>query len=174
MIIYKATNRINGKIYIGQSQHSLQDRIKGHFRLSRYKEGGVFQKAIREYGENNFRWQVICLCPNINSLDEREQYYIAFYDSMNTGYNNTSGGKNYKTSKKTKERLKQSNLNRIKMKKDKTKQVSVPIDYEVWTKLLIIKKRTGNSLVSIIRTAIDEYLQRNTPTFKIADKENGS
>ena len=52
----------------------------------------------------------------------------------------------------------------------KMKQVSVPIPHGVWIRLLKIKRRTGNSLVSIIRTAIDEYLERNTPTLLIPDK----
>lgn len=42
---------------------------------------------------------------------------------------------------------------------NKMKQISVPIPHEVWTRLLEIKKRTGNSLVSIIRTAVDIYLK---------------
>ncbi len=42
---------------------------------------------------------------------------------------------------------------------DKIKQVSVPINHNTWIELLKIKKRTGNSLVSIIRTAIDIYLK---------------
>ena len=158
MIVYKATNRLNGKIYIGQSQQPLQERIKGHFRFSRYKEGGAFQKAMREYGSNNFKWEVLRICDNIESLNAFEQYYILYYDSMNSGYNRTSGGLNCKISKKTKEKLKQANLNRIRMK-IKTKQVSIPIAHDVWQDLLKIKTRTGNSLVSIIRTAIDVYLK---------------
>ena len=43
---------------------------------------------------------------------------------------------------------------------NKMKQVSVPIPYKTWHKLLEVKKNTGNSLVSIIRTAIAEYLKR--------------
>lgn len=42
-----------------------------------------------------------------------------------------------------------------------TKQISIIIGYDVWTKLKAVKKRTRNSIVSIIRTAIDEYLERN-------------
>ena len=42
---------------------------------------------------------------------------------------------------------------------DKIKQISVPIAYNTWSRLLKIKKRTNNSLVSIIRTAIDVYLK---------------
>ncbi len=159
MIIYKATNLINGKVYIGQTIKSLEDRIKGHLRFSQYKEGSVFQKAIKEYGTNNFKWEVICVCPDINSLNEREQYYVAFYDSMNNGYNRTSGGiNNYKVSDKTIEKLKQANLNRMKINV-KMKQVSVPINLNIWLELLKIKKNTGNCLVSTIRFAIDEYLK---------------
>ena len=55
---------------------------------------------------------------------------------------------------------------------EETKQISIIIDYRAWTKLLAIKKRTRNSLVSIIRTAIDEYIQRNTSKFQFSDNEN--
>lgn len=158
MIIYKATNQINGKIYIGQSQKSLKNRIKGHVVFSNNNNYGVFQKAIKKYGVDNFRWQVICICPDIDSLNEREQYYIAFYDSMNNGYNRTSGGINYKMSDETREKLKQSNLSRMKLKTT-MKQIPIQINNNVWQKLLAIKERTGNSLVSIIRVAIDEFLK---------------
>ena len=47
---------------------------------------------------------------------------------------------------------------------NKMKQISVPIPHEAWLRLLEIKKRTGNSLVSIIRVAIDEYLDKKIQT----------
>jgi hypothetical protein len=49
MIIYKATNTIDGKVYIGQTRGKLKNRIKGHKYTSKIKNA-EFQKAIREFG----------------------------------------------------------------------------------------------------------------------------
>ena len=107
MIIYKATNLINGKVYIGQTINVLKKRKINH--LARANKGSefYFHNAIRKYGFDNFRWQVICICPNIDILNEQEEYYITFYDSMNVekGYNLTSGGGNCITSESTRMKI---------------------------------------------------------------------
>ncbi len=118
MIIYKATNRLNGKVYIGATTKSLKDRIKFHIISVKYSLGSCFHKAIRKYGIENFKWEVICICPNINSLNEQEQYYIKFYDTMNIGYNNTSGGTSgYTMSERIKKQTRKSIIRSIKEKK---------------------------------------------------------
>ena len=110
MIIYKATNLINSKVYIGQTVKSLKHRKAGHFSKIKKNSKTYFHNAIRRYGKNNFKWQVICACPNIDSLNEQEEYYIKFYNSNNpkNGYNLNEGGLNYnvgrKLSKKTREK----------------------------------------------------------------------
>ncbi len=104
MLIYKATNKINGKVYIGQTVHSLEGRKVKH--IERYHTSFThFHNALKKYGLDSFRWEVICICPDIDSLNEKEQYYIAYYDSMDSGYNLTSGGKNCTISEKTKQKL---------------------------------------------------------------------
>lgn len=155
-------------MYIGQSQNSLKERIKGHLIFSKNRKGSVFQEAIRKYGIDGFKWQVICICPDINSLNEREQFYIAFYDSMNCGYNRTTGGINCKMSNKTTEKRRNSNVG--KYKRNNMIPIMVPVLLKINKKLLIFKQRTGNSMASLVRIAIDEYLQRNLPSFKFADK----
>lgn len=170
MIVYKATNRLNGKVYIGTTTQLLSVRKLQHIGASKRGKRPI-AKAIRKYGIENFIFQEIETAPNMEKMYEREQYYIALYDSMNTGYNRTTGGINCKISEKTKKKMKESRLSSINsFKKQNMKQVSVPIYHNTWIELLKIKKRTGNSLVSIIRTAIDEYLQRNTPTTLIPEK----
>ncbi len=58
MIIYKATNKINNKSYIGQTQHSLESRNSQHYRD--YKDSNTsFHKALRKYGKENFEWKII-------------------------------------------------------------------------------------------------------------------
>ncbi len=58
------------------------------------------------------------------------------------------------------------------MKKNEMVPIMVPVTPKVHEKLHIFKARTGNSMAAIIRIAIDEYLQRNTPSFKFADSKS--
>lgn len=88
--IYKATNLINGKCYIGQAL-SFRERVWEHLRLSP-REDCNFHDAIREFGKNNFDWEIL---ETVNSHDEaleRERYYIEYYDTYHNGYNMNKGG----------------------------------------------------------------------------------
>lgn len=89
MIIYKITNKINGKVYIGQTVGSLQARWKAHLRS---KDNAVFHKALHKYGAENFTVEQIDMAASTAELDAKEKYWIAFYDSRRTGYNMTDGG----------------------------------------------------------------------------------
>lgn len=95
MIIYKATNKANGKVYIGQSSHSLEWRVRKHKQDSQ-KEDTYFYRAIRKYGFDNFEWEVIDNTVTTHEeLNELEKFYIKQYESFdnkNKGYNSTSGG----------------------------------------------------------------------------------
>lgn len=95
--IYKFTNKINGKCYIGQSV-SLENRRKSHKR--NYKNKNLpsyesnFYKALRKYGFDNFDYEIICQSDNfsIEDLNYYEQYYVKYYDSYHNGYNMNYGG----------------------------------------------------------------------------------
>ena len=95
--IYKITNKINGKSYIGQSI-DIDRRIKEHIRgLNKgYGHNPYFQYAWDKYGENNFEISILEEIDNVNYLDEKEIYYISKYKSndRNYGYNITAGGNN--------------------------------------------------------------------------------
>ena len=55
--VYKITNSINGKIYIGQTKHSIEERFKGHLKQSKVdkeQDHSILHEAIRKYGEKNF------------------------------------------------------------------------------------------------------------------------
>ena len=54
MIIYKSTNKITGKIYIGQTTHTLDKRIKGHINESKKDKNRPFLLSINKYGVDNF------------------------------------------------------------------------------------------------------------------------
>ena len=85
--IYKVTNKINGKVYIGQSV-DIGRRWRQHMTA---EDDSYFHKAIQKYGVENFEWEVIEQCKK-KDLDEREIYWIEYYDSFNKGYNCTKGG----------------------------------------------------------------------------------
>lgn len=90
-IIYKATNLIDGKIYIGQKTRTLEKRRKEHVKSS--KHNYLFQRAIRKYGKEAFSWQVIDNVDDEVALNEKEVAWIAHYQSYKkNGYNLTIGG----------------------------------------------------------------------------------
>lgn len=84
--IYKITNIQNNKYYIGQSVNII-NRWYTHY----LKPISDFDKLLRKLGIDNFNFEIIERCP-INKLNEREKYWIEYYDSFNNGYNQTKGG----------------------------------------------------------------------------------
>lgn len=88
--IYKITNKINNKCYIGQTTDYVR-RFREHKNMgSGFEENKVLYKAFKKYGIENFEFEVIeDKTPDYN---EREKYWIKYYDSYNNGYNETLGG----------------------------------------------------------------------------------
>lgn len=86
MRIYKTTNKVNGKIYIGQTSKNENSEYLG--------SGLIIKRAIKKYGENNFTITVIERCSCQKQLNKREIFWISFYDSTNKkiGYNVSKGG----------------------------------------------------------------------------------
>lgn len=88
-VIYKLTNLINGKKYIGQTIQKLSSRIYQH----KHCETTAIGQAIKKYGWENFKSEIIEECPK-NILDEREIFWISYYGCIAPkGYNLSSGGK---------------------------------------------------------------------------------
>jgi len=109
-VIYKITNTITEKSYIGQTKHTAQYRWRQHIWESKHPDANQSRKlnnAIIKYGEDLFEITTLLICDDID-LDEKEIEYIAQYDTFNNGYNLTSGGKSPKyLSAGTIEKLKQ-------------------------------------------------------------------
>lgn len=95
--IYKITNNINGKCYIGQSLY-LKKRIRRHLTYKSHKDNLALYKAFDKYGVDKFTIEIletidIEKCDDIKfELDKLEISYIKKYDSYNSGYNKTIGG----------------------------------------------------------------------------------
>lgn len=91
MIIYKITNNVNGKVYIGQTVRTLKERIGEHLRHNNL----LVQKAIHKYGVDNFKFKVIDKAKNIDELNKKEMKWIGFYNCLVPfGYNQCIGGDN--------------------------------------------------------------------------------
>lgn len=88
--IYKITNNINQKSYIGKTERSIQIRYKEHLRHKDYLDLPLY-RAFNKYGIENFSISQIEECNN-EDLDDREIYWINFYQTYKNGYNCTKGG----------------------------------------------------------------------------------
>lgn len=120
--IYKIENLVNGKVYIGQSvdiyrriwEHSNELKNNNHY--NKY-----LQRAYNKYGEENFKFEIIEECEE-DSLTEREQYWIDYYNGINSidNYNFRDAGNKGKLSDITKQKL--SELNLGKKHTEETKQ----------------------------------------------------
>lgn len=132
--IYKITNLINNKVYIGQSIN-LNERRKRHFRDMRYHRhsNSHLQNSYDKYGEENMRFEIIQECKDREELNYYETYWFEYYckllgrdNTYNLGQtgnaHNTSletrrkmseNGKGRHLSEQAKEKLKKANLGKV-------------------------------------------------------------
>ncbi len=93
--IYKITNQINGKCYIGKSE-TLPKRLSIHYSSIKggWHRNKHLQAAWNKYGEENFTVCILEILDENEDINEREKYYISLYKSYdpNYGYNLTMGG----------------------------------------------------------------------------------
>lgn len=109
-IVYKITNLINNKVYIGQTTYSLEKRWLEHLYTNPTRKY-LLHKAMDKYGRENFKIEQIGIAESENHLDLIEKDFITKENSMSpNGYNLESGGNKFKTlSAETKQKIKNSN-----------------------------------------------------------------
>lgn len=123
-IIYKITNLINNKLYVGKTEQTLRKRWLEHVQEARrYKKcGNLFYKtrfypAMVKYGFNNFKIELVEQVAENDNIDDREKYWISKLQTQNPdiGYNIADGGmggalfKGHKHSAQSKEKMSQHN-----------------------------------------------------------------
>ena len=162
-VIYLITNLINNKKYVDHTQQGREEkRWQEHF-VYTVNDNKILHNAIRKYGQENFEAEVIEAEIPEDLIDERERYYIKYYNTFylnGQGYNMTEGGQGihgYLHTEEAKQRIKESNLitwQRMKDEKpERYTQICInrglalkgkPKSEEHKTKLSIVaSKRTG-------------------------------
>ncbi len=107
MVIYKTTNLINGKIYIGQDSKNNPEYLGS---------GIILKKAILKYGKENFKKEILEYCSTKEDLDKREKYWIKTLNTIKNGYNIAAGGNGClgcKQSDETKEKRRVKNIGEL-------------------------------------------------------------
>lgn len=92
--IYKITNNINNKIYIGMTVKTIEERWIEHLRDSKREniQNRPLYKAINKYGSENFKVEELEEVLDENQLFEKEKYWIEYFEAYKYGYNATTGG----------------------------------------------------------------------------------
>lgn len=119
--IYKITNKINGKVYIGQTIRPVEYRFNRHINDAMHNILNThFARAIRKYGPDQWQFEVIDNAETQEELNQKEQYWIRYYNSVEEGYNETDaitkcGGNTYQSKteqemEEIKEKIRQAKL----------------------------------------------------------------
>jgi len=126
MIIYKTTNLVNGKFYIGQDSNNNPNYLGS---------GLLLGMSIKKHGKDKFKKEVLEECKSKYELNKREIFWIKFYDSTNKkiGYNISEGGTGGK-------------LTKVEWKKGKTYEEAYGEEKAKELKALFSKMRKGKKL----------------------------
>ena len=149
MEIYKITNKINGKVYIGQTIRPVQYRFHRHINdAMRNIIDTHFARAIRKYGSDQWLLEVIDNAETREELNQKEQYWIQYYNSVEEGYNETDainkcGGNTYRS--KTEEEM--------EVIKEKIRQTKIGNKNPMAKKIKRINIQTGE--IDIFETIIN-------------------
>jgi len=92
-LVYKITNEVNGKVYIGYTSRTLHERWLEHTSPSRYGRNTALYNAFQKYGTEAFKIEEVFNSDSIEEVLAKERELILEYNSYNTGgYNSTLGG----------------------------------------------------------------------------------
>ena len=96
MYIYKITNTVNGKVYIGQTiQSNPKMRWYAHLADARRGKKSYLYDSIRKYGQESFSWEIIDIAVSLEDLNDKEEYWLNFYREQGiVVYNNRGAGGN--------------------------------------------------------------------------------
>lgn len=181
--IYKITNLKNNKVYIGlTTEDNPLNRIKEHFSKStlnspKYKNH-KFYNAIRKYGKQKFKINIICECYNQDDLNNAEIYFITnYYESAKKGYNVRFGGSFGKHSKSTKSKMRDKAILRYNIANKISKEIEqFIISNTILGRLELTKLVNDKFNIKCSITFIQKFIQehrKNNKSFKCKKDSNG-
>jgi group I intron endonuclease len=149
MIVYKATNLINNKCYIGKTIRTLEKRRWGHLNdVKKQNCNSIFHRAINKYGEESFEWIILSETDSEIKLNAMEKFYIAVYKKMGKIYNMTDGGdgtSGHIKSEETRRKLSLASMGHVVSEKTKQKirekrKLQAPLSAEMLLKMSELRK----------------------------------
>ena len=170
-IIYCIHSLSTGKKYIGQTIEKMQRRVLRHFRTINETK---ISRAIQKYSKYDFVYGIVEEVEDKNLLDEREQYWIKYYDSIDNGFNIKEGGKcarGFKQSKSSIEKRRKKLIGRPLSEEHKQK-LSKAHKGKVLSKETVDKMiayRTGRKLTKSCKEKISQSHSKNTYELKNKD-----
>lgn len=111
-VVYKATNTVTGKSYIGITTQEFENYKRRHITnalSNKDLDSRAFYRAIRKYGESCFEWEILNNCDDNDKLRQLEIYYIEKFGTYGIGYNETRGGDGFFSKHSEESKLKMSN-----------------------------------------------------------------
>lgn len=108
--VYEIVNKVNGKVYIGQTTKSVARRWQKHrYDALNRKSGMAIHRAMKKHGLENFTIEVMCEASSKEELDRLEQTYISGFNTLSPhGYNLKSGGSACVYSEESKQKMSES------------------------------------------------------------------
>ena len=147
MYIYKITNLLNGKIYVGKHTCKSIENVY-------YGSGVAIKAAIKKYGKNAFKKDVLCICKSEDELNKMEIEWISKLGAFGDGYNMTKGGEGKLGRKPTSSEIEKARESRIAFYK------SNPQAREMLSNLA--KKRVGNKNSFYGKALTREHIEKMT------------
>jgi group I intron endonuclease len=154
--VYKLTNTVNNKIYIGITSIGTGRRYKLHCYKAESGSSYALHQAIREYGKDKFTATILEFCDSAEQLRERERYFIALFDATNPniGYNTTAGGEYFEVTQEMREALSKAQKGR-----PHTEAYKAVLQYDrdgnflrEWSNMTEAALETGVSRASMLRS----------------------
>lgn len=155
-LIYVIRNRINDKVYVGQTWHSTKKRCNG---WHGYRNGTPLKNAIKELGKDNFYYQELCTTTTQANADYLERYFIKLFNSFENGYNATLGGMAYGTHSETTKKI-MSEKSKINTKGEKNSRAILTLEDVENIRNSTIAERKICKLYGVFRSTINSVRRR--------------
>jgi len=155
-VVYKITNSINDKVYVGQTVQKLRERLDANNIENHYNE--YLRNAFNKHGYDSFCVSVLSYCDTIDELNEKEAYWISFYGSteQSKGYNLLEGGNNKRHHNLTREKLRKANTGHITTPETREKIRKAMLGRDI-----IWGDKITASKIKVSKDAIVEFVRLN-------------